>query len=171
MTLAVYQCRPDSAGSIHARSSDPIQNPAIRPNFLSQRSDCETLVAGLKIGRRIVENAAMDRYRAFEMNPGLAVQTDDEWLEYARQTGQTTYHVAGTCKMGRDRMAVVDDRLHVHGIGGLRVVDASVMPTMVSGNTNAAVIMIAEKAADMIRDDARPAAARSPAPMVTTPAD
>ena len=90
------------------------------------------------------------------MNPGDTVQTDDEWLEFARMNGQTTYHVIGTCKMGHDPMAVVDDELRVHGVAGLRVVDASIMPTMVSGNTNAAVIMIAEKGADMIKAAASP---------------
>jgi choline dehydrogenase len=97
----------------------------------------------------------MAKYRAYEMNPGDAVQTDAEWLDFARGNGQTTYHVIGTCKMGQDPMAVVDDQLRVHGIAGLRVVDASIMPTMVSGNTNAAVIMIAEKGADMIKAAAR----------------
>ena len=95
-------------------------------------------------------------YRAFEMNPGDAVQTDDEWLDFARMNGQTTYHVTGTCKMGHDPMAVVDDELRVHGIAGLRVIDASIMPTLVSGNTNAAVIMIAEKGADMIKAAQQP---------------
>jgi choline dehydrogenase len=116
--------------------------------------DRQTVVAGMKIARRIMENAAMDRYRAHEMNPGPGVQTDAEWLEFARNNGQTTYHVIGTCKMGSDPMAVVDDQLRVHGVAGLRVVDASIMPTMVSGNTNAAVIMIAEKGADMIKEAA-----------------
>jgi len=112
----------------------------------------------MKIGRRIINNAAMDKYRAFEMNPGDAVQTDDEWLDFARRNGQTTYHVTGTCKMGPDPMAVVDDQLRVHGIAGLRVVDASIMPTVVSGNTNAATIMIGEKVADMVRQPLRMAA-------------
>jgi choline dehydrogenase len=105
----------------------------------------------MRIGRRIIDNPVLDRYRAFEMNPGDRVQTDDEWLDFARINGQTTYHVTGTCKMGHDPMAVVDDELRVHGIAGLRVIDASIMPTLVSGNTNAAVIMIAEKGADMIK--------------------
>jgi choline dehydrogenase len=162
MTLTVYQCRPESKGSIHARSADPMAAPAIRPNFLAEELDRRTLLDGMKIGRRIVDNAAMDKYRSYEMNPGEAVQTDEEWLAFARGNGQTTYHVVGTCKMGQDPMAVVDDRLRVHGIAGLRVADAAIMPTMVSGNTNAAVIMIAEKAADMVREDARAAAAAAP---------
>jgi len=155
MTLTVYQCRPESKGSIHTRTPDPMAAPAIRPNFLSEALDRETLLAGMKLGRRVIEDKAMDKYRAHEMNPGEAVQTDAEWLAFARANGQTTYHVIGTCKMGQDGMAVVDDRLRVHGIDGLRVADASIMPTMVSGNTNAAVIMIAEKAADMVKEDAR----------------
>jgi choline dehydrogenase len=151
MTLTIYQCRPESRGSIHAKSADPLAAPAIRPNFLAEELDRQTVVAGMKIGRRIVNNAVLDKYRAFEMNPGDQVQTDEEWLDFARINGQTTYHVTGTCKMGHDPMAVVDDELRVHGMAGLRVIDASIMPTLVSGNTNAAVIMIAEKGADMIK--------------------
>ncbi len=151
MTLTVYQCRPDSKGSIHLKSSDPNAAPAIRPNYLSEPGDQRVLVEGMKIGRRIINNAVLDKYRAYEMNPGDKVQTDDEWLDFARGNAQTTYHVIGTCKMGHDPFAVVDDRLRVHGIDGLRVVDASIMPTVPSGNTNAAVIMIAEKGADMIK--------------------
>ncbi len=151
MTITVYQCRPESKGSIHAKSSDPMAAPAIRPNFISEELDRRTVVDGMKIARKIVNNSVLDKYRAFEMTPGDGVQTDDEWLDFARMNAQTTYHVIGTCKMGNDSMAVVDDQLRVHGIGGLRVVDASIMPTMVSGNTNAAVIMIAEKGADMIK--------------------
>ncbi|MDE2515844.1 MAG: choline dehydrogenase [Rhodospirillales bacterium] len=163
MTLATYQCRPESKGSIHAGSADPFAAPVIRANYLAEEIDRQTVVAGMRIGRRIVENALMDRYRDYEMNPGPKTQTDEEWLAFARANGQTTYHVVGTCKMGSDPMAVVDDRLRVHGIAGLRVADASVMPTMVSGNTNAAVIMIAEKAADMIREDAAAGAQRAAA--------
>ena len=162
MTLTVYQCRPESKGSIHAKTSDPNAAPAIRPNYLADPMDRRVLVDGMKIGRRIINNAVLDKYRAFEMNPGEKVQTDDEWLDFARANGQTTYHVIGTCKMGQDPQAVVDDQLRVHGIDGLRVVDASIMPTVTSGNTNAAVIMIAEKGADMIKATAReklPAAA------------
>jgi len=155
MTFGVYQCRPESKGTIHAKSPDPLASPAIRPNFLADELDQRTVVAGMKIGRRIIESPVMDKYRAHEMNPGPQVQTDDEWLEFARINGQTTYHVVGTCKMGQDPMAVVDHQLRVHGVGGLRVIDASIMPTMVSGNTNAAVIMIAEKGADMVKEAAR----------------
>jgi len=157
MTLTAYQCSPASKGSIHAKSADPLAAPAIRPNFLSEELDRRTIVEGMKIGRRIINNPVLDKYRAFEMNPGDGVQTDDEWLDFARINGQTTYHVTGTCKMGHDPMAVVDDELRVHGVAGLRVIDASIMPTLVSGNTNAAVIMIAEKGADMILEDARAA--------------
>jgi choline dehydrogenase len=151
MTLTVYQCRPESKGSIHAKSPDPMAAPAIRPNFLADEFDRRVIVDGMKIGSRIIDNAAMDKYRAHRMNPAPHVQSDDEWLQFARENGQTTYHVIGTCKMGNDPMAVVDDQLRVHGVSGLRVVDASIMPTVTSGNTNAPVIMIAEKAADMIR--------------------
>jgi choline dehydrogenase len=157
MTLTTYQCRPESKGSIHARTSDPVAAPAIRPNYLADPIDQQVLVEGMKIGRRIINNRMLDKYRAFEMNPGDRVQTDAEWLEFARANGQTTYHVVGTCKMGQDPMAVVDDQLRVHGMQGLRVIDASIMPTVVSGNTNAAVIMIAEKGADMIKASAREA--------------
>ena len=150
MTVTLYQCRPESTGSIHAKSPDPAAAPVIRPNYLADELDRRTLVAGMKIARRIVNNKALDRYRAFEMNPGDAVQTDDEWLDFARMNGQTTYHVTGTCKMGQDPLAVVDDELRVHGVAGLRVIDASIMPTVVSGNTNATCIMIGEKGADMI---------------------
>jgi choline dehydrogenase len=151
MTLTAYQCRPESKGSIHARSNDPAAAPSIRPNYLSDEIDRRVLVDGMKLGRRIINNRVLDKYRAYEMNPGDNVQTDDEWLQWARENGQTTYHVIGTCKMGPDPMAVVDDRLRVYGVDGLRVVDASIMPTVPSGNTNAAVIMIAEKGADMIK--------------------
>jgi choline dehydrogenase len=151
MTVTVYQCRPESKGSIHTKSNDPYMNPAIRPNFLAEEYDQQVLLAGMRIGRRIVENRVMDKYRAYEMNPGTKIQSDEDWIQWARETGQTTYHVIGTCKMGNDPMAVVDDQLRVHGIEGLRVIDASIMPTVTSGNTNAPVIMIAEKGADMIK--------------------
>ncbi|MSO91076.1 MAG: choline dehydrogenase [Acetobacteraceae bacterium] len=158
MTMTLYQCRPESKGSIHLKSPNPLAAPAIRPNFLADAIDRDCLVAGMKIVRQLVHTAPLFNYLAHEMTPGDAVQTDEQWLNFARANGQTTYHVIGTCKMGQDNMAVVDDQLRVHGISGLRVADASIMPTMVSGNTNAAVIMIAEKAADMIRAATRVAA-------------
>ena len=126
--------------------------PAIVTNILSDRRDRECIVEGLKIARRIVENPALDAYRAFELKPGPATQSDDDWLEFAKNDGVTSFHPIGTCKMGNDPMAVVDDRLQVHGLTGLRVIDASIMPTMVSGNINAAVIMIGEKGADLVKD-------------------
>ena len=156
MTIGVYQCRPESQGSIHIGSADPFAAPKIRPNFLSERIDCETLIGGMRIARQVGEADALAKYRAFEMNPGPDCQSDDELLEFARATGSTTYHVMGTCKMGPDgdAMAVVDPELKVRGLDGLRVADASVMPTMPSGNINAPVIMIAEKCAEMMLQDA-----------------
>jgi len=155
MTVVIGQCRPDSRGSIHIKSRAPGTEPAIRPNFLSAQLDRDTTVAGMQIVRKIMQHPAIAKYIAYENNPGDKVQSYDEWLDFARRSGQTTYHVIGTCKMGRDPMAVVDDRLRVHGIAGLRVIDASIMPTVPSGNTNAPTIMVAEKGADMIKEDAK----------------
>jgi choline dehydrogenase len=155
MTVVIGQCRPDSRGSIHIKSATPGTEPAIRPNFLSAQTDRDATVAGMQIARKIVSHPSMSRYIAFENTPGDKVQSYDEWLDFARGNGQTTYHVIGTCKMGSDPMAVVDDRLRVHGIAGLRVIDASIMPTVPSGNTNAPTIMVAEKGADMIKEDAK----------------
>ena len=155
MTVVIGQCRPDSRGSIHIKSPTPGAEPAIRPNFLSAQTDRDATVAGMQIARKIVSHPSMSKYIAFENNPGDKVQSYDEWLDFARRTGQTTYHVIGTCKMGSDPMAVVDDRLRVHGIAGLRIIDASIMPTVPSGNTNAPTIMVAEKGADMIKQDAK----------------
>jgi len=155
MTIGVTQLRPESRGSIHIKSPDPMTAPAIRPNFLSVRTDQESLIGGMRIARQIIEQPAMDQYRAYEMNPGPDVNTDDEWLDFARRNGQTIYHAVGTCRMGKGPRAVVDERLRVYGLEGLRVVDASIMPAMVSANTAAAVMMIAEKGADLIQADAR----------------
>ncbi|NRP72159.1 Oxygen-dependent choline dehydrogenase [Ensifer psoraleae] len=158
MTLSGFQQRPESRGSIHAQSADAAVPPVILPNILSEELDRQCVVAGLKIARRIVENPAMDRYRAFELIPGKEVQSDDEWLDFARRDGVTSFHPMGTCRMGRDPLAVTDDELNVRGIGGLRVIDASIMPTMVSGNINAAVLMIGEKGAAMVAAAQRNAA-------------
>jgi choline dehydrogenase-like flavoprotein len=151
----VAQLRPQSIGSIHARSPDPFDAPAIRPNFLSSEVDRRCLVEGMMIARRIVGQPAMRAYVEQETSPGDDVRSFDQWLEFARRNGQTIYHPVGTCRMGSDADAVTDARLRVQGLAGLRVVDASVMPTMVSGNTQAAVMMLAEKGADMILEDAR----------------
>jgi choline dehydrogenase len=157
MTCTIGQCRPDSRGTIHIKSARIGEAPAIRPNFLSEQNDRDCTVAGMMIARRVMENPIMDPYRKFEVVPGPDVNTYDEWLDFARGNGQTTYHIVGTCKMGRDadRMAVVDDELRVHGIEGLRVVDASIMPTVPSGNTNAPTIMVAERGADLVKEAAR----------------
>ena len=151
MTVVIGQCRPDSRGSIHIKSATPGAEPAIRPNFLSAQTDRDATVAGMQIARKIVQNPKIAQYIDYENNPGDKVQSYDEWLDFARRTGQTTYHVIGTCKMGSDPMAVVDDRLRVHGITGLRIADASIFPTMPSGNTNAPSIMVGEKASDFLR--------------------
>jgi choline dehydrogenase len=161
MTIAVYQCRPESRGSIHAVSPDPVAAPAIRANFLAEETDRQTLLAGIRMARRIVGNPELDRYRAYEMTPGAACGSDNELLDFARQHGQTVYHVVGTCRMGRDAMAVVDDNLRVCSMERLRVIDASIMPTLVSGNTNAPVIMIAEKGADLVKQAASCSAAQA----------
>ncbi|MBH68643.1 MAG: choline dehydrogenase [Rhodospirillaceae bacterium] len=153
MTLAVYQCRPESQGSIHIGGRNPYEAPKIKPNFLDNPLDQQTIIAGLHLCREIGETKSMNRFISYEMNPGVNVTTDEQLLQFARDTGATTYHPMGTCKMGSDSMAVVNDRLQVHGIKGLRVADASIMPTMPSGNINAPVIMVAEKAADMIKED------------------
>jgi len=155
MTLGVAQLRPESIGSIHIKSPDPLAAPSIRPNFLAAEEDRRSLVEGMKLARRIVGQPALARYVAFEMSPGPEVQSDEAWLDFARANGQTIYHPIGTCRMGSDADAVTDPRLRVNGIAGLRVVDASVMPSMVSGNTQGAVMMVAEKGARMILEDAR----------------
>jgi choline dehydrogenase len=150
MTIGVSQLRPESIGSVHATSIDPQTQPAIRPNFLDSTVDQDCLVEAMKIARRIVGRPAMRHFIAHEMSPGDSVQGDAEWLDFARRNGQTIYHPVGTCRMGGDAEAVVDSQLRVRGVQGLRVVDASVIPKIVSGNIQAAVMMVAEKGADLI---------------------
>jgi choline dehydrogenase len=154
-TASVCQLRPESRGTITPKTPRPEDYPAIRPNYLATPTDRATLVAGMRLSRRLAETKALSPYVAEELRPGPAARTDEQLLESARDTAATIYHPVGTCRMGSDALAVVDARLRVHGIGGLRVVDGSVMPTLTSGNTNAPIIMIAEKAADMIQEDAR----------------
>ncbi len=153
LTIAPCQLRPESRGTIHVRSADPFAPPAIRPNYLSDAMDQATIVAGLKWGRALGHTKALAGYVDHETMPGDAAADDAALLEFARETGSTLYHPVGTCRMGQagDGGAVVDPAGRVHGIAGLRVVDASVMPRLVSGNTNAATIMIAEKISDAIR--------------------
>ncbi|MCE8471441.1 GMC oxidoreductase, partial [Rhodovulum sulfidophilum] len=150
MTLGVTQLRPQSRGSIHAVSPDLAVQPEIRPNFLDHPEDRRAMVDGMKLGREIVGQSPMDAFRVAELSPGPDCRDDEDWLQFARANGQTIYHAAGTCRMGTDIAAVVDPELKVRGIDGLRVADASVMPEMVSGNTQAAVMMIARKAAQGI---------------------
>lgn len=153
-TFSVCQLRPTSRGYVRIASLDPMQAPAMQPYYLSTELDRQTAVAGMRLARRLAEAPALQRLIAGEFKPGREVESDDDWLAFAREHGATIFHPAGTCKMGHDMMAVVDERLRVHGLSGLRVVDCSIMPTLPSGNTNAPVIMVAEKAADLIRADA-----------------
>jgi len=150
-TSSVCQLRPESRGRIRIKHPDPYAYPAIEPNYLATALDRVTAVAGLRATRAITQSRAMRPFVSEELLPGPQARTDDELLEAAREIAQTIYHPVGTCAMGRGPNAVVDERLRVRGVGGLRVVDASVMPVITSGNTNAPTIMIAEKAVDMIR--------------------
>jgi choline dehydrogenase len=154
---SICQLRPESRGFVRIKSADPALPPAIQPRYLSDPIDRDTVVAGLKLLRGIMSQPAMQHYIAEERVPGPKVTSDADLLAFARSAGTTVFHPTSTCRMGPDANAVVDERLRVRGIGGLRVVDASIMPTVVSGNTNAAVVMIAEKGADMILHDAAPA--------------
>jgi len=157
---SVCQLRPESRGTVRIKSADPRVPPAIEPRYLTARTDRDTLVAGLHLLRRIMRQPAMQRYVAEEREPAPSATSDADMLAFARAHGTTVFHPTSTCRMGIDATAVVDERLRVRGIGGLRVIDGSIMPTVVSGNTNAAIVMIAEKGADMILQDA---AAQAPA--------
>jgi choline dehydrogenase len=143
---------PRSRGRITLQSSNPLEAPAIHANYLADGADMCALIEGVKIGRRIGQAPPFDQYRGIETHPGADVETDIEIEASIRSTAETLYHPVGTCKMGTDAMAVVDPRLRVRGIERLRIVDASIMPRIISGNTNAPVVMIAEKASDMIRE-------------------
>jgi choline dehydrogenase len=152
MTCGVWQHRPDSSGFVRVRSANPLDDPIIQPNYLHDERDRTTLVRGMRIARQLLQTSELSRYVESETMPGPAAQSDDELLDFARRFGVSSYHVNGTAKMGpaTDPMAVVDPALRVRGIERLRVVDASVMPAIVSANTCAATLMIAEKAADLI---------------------
>lgn len=151
-TFHVCQLRPESRGRVGLRSADPMDHPAIFANYLATEEDRRAIREGVKMMRDVARQAALDPYRGPEYSPGEAVQTDEEIDAWIKRTSETIYHPVGTCKMGADgdAMAVVDAELKVRGLTGLRVIDASVMPTLVGGNTNAPTIMIAEKASDMI---------------------
>ncbi len=153
MTAGVWAHGPYSRGTVQARSADPLADPIIEPNYLTDERDCVTLVAGMRLARRLLQTPQLASISAGESLPGPNVQSDDELLDFARRYGASSYHVNGTARMGpaSEPGSVVDDQLRVHGVEGLRVVDASIMPTIPSANTCAATMMIAEKAADLIR--------------------
>jgi choline dehydrogenase len=154
-TMSVCQLRPESRGHIRIRSTDPFKPPAMQPNYLATELDRRTAVAGVKAARAIAGSPALRPYVRREVKPGPEAGDDAALLEFCRDGGATIFHPSGTCKMGSDPMAVLDARLRVRGVQGLRVIDCSAMPTLVSGNTNAPAVMMAEKAVDMIREDAR----------------
>ncbi len=154
-TFSVCQLRPTSRGTVRVKSPDPLAAPAMQPNYLSTDADRRCAVAAVRYARRLAGAAAMRPYVAEELRPGPQAQDDEALLAFCRAYGATIFHPSGTCRMGGDALAVVDERLRVRGVAGLRVVDCSIMPTLVSGNTNAPVVMIAEKASDLIREDAR----------------
>lgn len=153
MTCGVWQHRPESVGYVRARSVNPFEDPAIQPNYLKDPMDQRVLVKGMHLARKLLHTGALAPFFDRDELPGPDVRTDDEWLDYARQYGSTAYHLIGTARMGpaSDRTAVVDDQLRVHGLQSLRVVDASIMPSMPSANTYSSTMMIAEKASDLIR--------------------
>ncbi|MSQ18514.1 MAG: choline dehydrogenase [Betaproteobacteria bacterium] len=154
VTVAVCAVQPKSRGTVMARSNNPFESPAIQPNYLSVPADLRTILAGMRRVRDIFSQSVIARHVVCETLPGADARSDDEIARVVRKTGTTIYHPVGTCKMGGDAMAVVDSRLRVHGIEGLRIADASVMPSVTTGNTNAPTMMIAEKAAVMILEDA-----------------
>lgn len=153
ITASVCQLRPESRGSIHIQSGDANVHPIITPNYLSTDLDCQTAIESMRFTRSIMQSNAMKEHIAEELLPDPSAESDDELLDQARNIANTIYHPTSTCRMGSDSNAVVDPRLRVNGVSGLRVVDASIMPEIVSGNTNAPTIMIAERVADLIIED------------------
>jgi choline dehydrogenase len=156
MTCGVWQHRPESRGNVQLRSSDPFEDPLIQPNYLSHERDQQTLIRGVRLARRLLQTPELVPYVQSESMPGSDKTTDDELLSFIRQYGVSSYHLNGTARMGNadDSGAVVDDECRVHGIQNLRIADSSVMPTIPSANICAATMMIAEKAADLIRGHA-----------------
>jgi choline dehydrogenase len=153
-TVSMSPLRPESRGSVRLHSADPLAAPAIQYRYLDTEDDRRVVVDSLRFIRRLMAAAPMREFVAAEHAPGARVASDEDWLGYAREVGGTVYHPTSTCRMGVDAMAVVDDRLRVRGLAGLRVIDASIMPNVVSGNTNAATVMVAEKGADLVLEDA-----------------
>ncbi|MCY4395414.1 MAG: choline dehydrogenase [Rhodospirillaceae bacterium] len=152
ITMSVCQLRPESRGRVAIRSPDPAAHPSIQPNYLSASVDRQTVIDGLKFTRRLVGTRPLSEFVRREHLPGAEAQSDEEMLQAARNISQTIYHPTSSCRMGNDPLAVVDNKFRVHGMKGLRVVDASAMPSITSGNTNAPTIMMAEKASDLIQD-------------------
>ena len=155
-TMSVCQLQPESRGHVRLKSPDPLAAPAMQPNYLSTHRDRATLIAGMRLARKLAHTSALAPYISGEYRPGPTVVSDEDLLEFAKNTAGTIFHPSGSCKMGPgdDPLAVVDHELRIHGLAGIRVIDCSVMPTLVSGNTNAPVVMIAEKGADLILGDA-----------------
>jgi choline dehydrogenase len=153
MTAAPWQQRPESKGYVRVRSADPFEQPEIQPNYLTEETDRRVLVAAMRLARKLLKSRPLAPYYDYEDFPGDKVQSDDELLGAAKERGTTTFHPMGTCRMGpeNDPTSVVDDELRVRGLEGLRVVDASIMPMMLSANLNAGVMMLADKASDLIR--------------------
>ncbi|MEG1627040.1 GMC family oxidoreductase [Pseudomonas sp.] len=161
-TMSVCQLRPESRGYVRITSTDPMQPPSMQPNYLSTELDRKTVIAAVRYTRKLAETGPLKQLIRREFRPGSETQSDEQILEFCRQYGATIFHPSGTCKMGNDPLAVVDSRLRVHGVQGLRVVDCSIMPTLVSGNTNVPVVMIAEKASTMILEDCLRPSVRTP---------
>jgi choline dehydrogenase len=164
MTVASWQQRPESRGYVRIRSSDPFAPPIIQTNYLDAELDRRVIVGGMKLARNLLKSAPLSPYYAYEDFPGPNINTDDEFLAAATERGTTTFHPGCTCRMGPadSTWAVVDDQLRVHGLEGLRVIDASVMPRMISANLNASTMMIADRASDLIRGKQPMEAARIP---------
>jgi choline dehydrogenase len=165
MSCGVWQHRPESVGYVRAKSSDIFEAPAIQPNYLSHEVDQRAMVDGIKLARRLLSTPQLSRFVDRETFPGDGVNTDDDILRWARQYGGTVWHLIGTCRMGpaTDKTSVVSSELKVHGLENLRVIDASVMPSMPSANTYSSTMVIAEKGSDMIRGRDAPAAVALPA--------